>query len=376
MKTNKKWLILLSLLLCGPLRAMGKLGRFVLTNKAMMPMIGASMVLSNAHWQLRSRVQCASTHQQHAPSSVWQRLAHSGAITRKERISCFITDCERLEHENKAIPLHSKNDAIVRIATYNVHQWCNPHGMGPRDYNFKAIHSVISTINADIIVLQEVGELGRDKSSSLWAKLKTVGYEHHVISACRNNVVLSKYPLTTKMTKVFDVDASCPGEQRSFIVVHAQLPHNKTVALYGTHLDVWDATENRRLSEVTELARIAEESGAHHNTVVLADFNAVRERDYQYQVSNRSVWDLLKKSNQERHDSTPTKALAALEASGFQDSFARAHMAQPKFSVWSGTLIDFIFLHKKWQLPIVGCYAFYSAASDHMPIIMDVSVNA
>ena len=69
------------------------------------------------------------------------------------------------------------------------------------------------------------------------------------------------------------------------------------------------------------------------------------------------------------------KTQRALENNEFQDCFTKSKQQCPKFTVWSGTAVDFMYLDKKWDLPIAGCHTYYSSASDHLPVIMDVKVK-
>lgn len=305
----------------------------------------------------------------HQPSSIWAKIIDR-EIPRRARIGSFVNDCCAMQKENERIPRHEKNDSTVRIATYNVHGWHNPYGWDRRCYNHNKIASVMNSMNADVLVVQEVGSETDLKQFEVW------GYSHRLESVCGQNAILSKYPLKMVSNSIFEGDVHRGRMQaRSLMHVEVTLPNNKVVSLYGTHLDVYDATENVRLGEIEEIVKKAD-ADINCNKVVLADFNAVRRSDYQYSINGHLVWDILNRSEKQRTKvETQTRALETLEQGGFRDCFAHANIAAPKFSVWSGTLIDFIYLDKKWQLPVTGCYALYSKESDHIPIIMDVCVQ-
>ncbi|MCX5922328.1 MAG: endonuclease/exonuclease/phosphatase family protein [Candidatus Dependentiae bacterium] len=316
------------------------------------------------------------------PASMWEAITKGYCMPRHMMIESFVEDCEKLAHKNNDIPKHVKNDTTVRIATYNVHSWYDAYNKR----NFGNIMQVIEDINADILVLQEVSVFDWSRIEKSFKRLgyictwsgfaKAADHGGHPFG----NMIVSKYPLTKKpVIKTFDADKKCQGEQRCYVNVTAKLPQNKQVTLYGTHFDVYDETENRRELEVKELVdTIVQQPGA---CMIAADCNAVRSRDYQWTIphntfGNAKVWDLLNASNQQRTGmETQTKALATLENNEFQDCFTKNKQQCPKFTVWSGTAVDFMYLDKKWDLPIAGCHTYYSSASDHLPVIMDVKVK-
>ncbi len=137
-----------------------------------------------------------------------------------------------------------------------------------------------------------------------------------------------------------------------------------------THFDVFDNSGKTRLEQAKELIT-AIQKNKNPNILIAADFNSVRSKDYQYSVGGENVWDLLKADNLVRNDPTPTDLLEFIEAKNFKDSFTFANLKSPKFTTWNGTTIDFIYLSKDWSLP-VNAYVFYSSASDHLPVIVDV----
>lgn len=311
-------------------------------------------------------------HQPQRVASVWEARAQGKEVSRRDMLDTFVADCKRYAADNYKIPTHNKNDQSVRIATYNVHMWRDPYGAN----NFDGIMATIKATHADIMLLQEVTLFNK---TAIERALRDAGYRYIVFGKTIDNVqrpcgnmIISKYPFTQKPTvKIFDADARAGYEKRCFIKTDIALPQNNTITLYGTHLDVWDATESKRTEEIVELTRDAKHQSG--NILIGADFNAVRSQDYQYQVQNKSVWDLLNTNHKKRTGiPVPTTALTHLEQAGFIDTFMRAGNPSPRFTVWSGTVVDFLYLNKQWNLPMLGSYVYYSTASDHMPVIMDL----
>jgi endonuclease/exonuclease/phosphatase family metal-dependent hydrolase len=186
------------------------------------------------------------------------------------------------------------------------------------------------------------------------------------------NLIASKYPFIDSSSKVYTGEPA--GDQRNFVHAKIRLPTNEIVSIYGTHLNVTDESERRRVSEVEELLKIVE-ADATPNKVIAGDFNAVRPTDYQYAIAGKKVWDLLVADDRSRGIATPTVALQLLERAGFKDSFAMTRALGPLFTVWSGKIVDFIWLSRGWYLPVYGSYVYYSAASDHCPVITDITVT-
>jgi len=311
------------------------------------------------------------------PASLWARMAHDSNVKRFDMRQSFIDDCALYAHENNLIPQHKKNNETVRIATYNVHSWYDCKGKN----NFEGVMSVIKDINADILILQEVSlfdwkkikktceSLGYYCSKSLF--VHTMYYYLHSFG----NMIVSKYPLAQEpIQKTFDADKKMFGDTRGYVKIVVDLPHQKKIKIYGTHLDVYDNTESLRTKEIQELI---EDIGIGIDPCIIAgDFNAVRASDYQYEMDGKSVWQMVKDNHKQRTGiERGTQALQLLADNNFQDCFTKNSQTSPKFSVWSGVLVDFIWLNTFWNFPLAGCYVYYTAASDHLPIIMDVKVS-
>ena len=308
-------------------------------------------------------------------ASLWRQIAQGATLSRNAMIESFIDDCTRREHENSLIPQHGINNETVRMATYNVHMWKDAYGTR----NFDAILDTITKMNADVLVLQEVHMFDR---ATIMNALLNHGYTY--VSAGQTttiggkffgNMVVSKYPFAQKpVVKTYDEDQKYAGERRCYIKATVQLPHDKKITVYGTHLDVYDQTENLRTAEINEL--VQDMNNTKENCMIAADFNAVRKQDYQYYIENKSVWDMLNSNNKKRTGiETQTKALETLQHNKFTDSFTKHKQECPRYTVWSGTAVDFMYLNEAWQLPIANNYVYQSSASDHLPIIMDITIN-
>ena len=221
------------------------------------------------------------------------------------------------------------------------------------------------------------------------------------------NCILSKYPFVgSPIKKQYSTnpDISEKGqnpEQRCFVGAVIQLPNNKLVSVYGTHLEVRpiiarDAQggkktytpENARKAQLGELIQYIAENDKNNNIIIAADFNGFRKQDLQYRIGNKTLWtilqeswaDILRVSDIPKNLSSlvdPQPSSAALDylaEQGYRDSFALSGFQPPQFTTWTGTRVDFLFLSSLWNLPIKGSYVFYSWASDHIPVIIDVGI--
>lgn len=311
-------------------------------------------------------------------SSIWQKAAQGNTLSGYQKNRLFADDCAQSAYLNRIIPRHQTGDKrSFRIATYNIHYWTDPF----RRASFDRILEVIREINADVLILQEFipqpgFKASRREANDFWKKIEGLGYRYHFFKEAVflgvpfGNAILLKYPAEIEMEGIFEEKF---GQPRSYLYAKVILPNKKPLNVYGTHLDVYDKTGLARERQTNELIKIIDQE--RENIILGADFNAVRRQDYQYMVDEKSVWGLLTADFKERTGLSviPTGVHDRLIKSGFVDSFSQAHQSVPRFTVWSGVTIDFLYL-KNWELPILGCYVYYSAASDHLPVIMDVDI--
>lgn len=344
----------------------------------------------------------------HSPSSVLHDLVRDyhlrGNVNmdRNEKLRLFVNDCNASVGQNDRIPQHQANDESIRIVTYNVHYWTDPFGRP----NFDAICRVIEQVNADVLILQEVSwgptahnqQRTRDQIKQAFTRL---GYEYFLFGQAANlfgapfgNVIISKYPFfKIEQATIFQERPANIAENRSFVKVSIDLPNNKSMTVYGTHLDVFDETGAWRENQTNQLIQHINDfqqneprefdenrNGYIENVLIAADFNEPRAVDYRAFALEGGMrpWNLIIVENRARTgvQDMPTAVARLLAEAHFQDCFTRAQYPRwPLFTVWSGTAVDFIYLAQTWRLPIIGCYMYYNAASDHLPIIMDVDVR-
>lgn len=359
---------------------------------------------------------------------VWYSTNAGKQVDRDGKITKYRTVCNQLGgSENpkvpglkfKDVPVKGKN--FVRVATYNVHFWRNPFGDWWKSSHPKDDHDVwmmlwaIEMVNADILILQEVGGKENAKWNVIDPEFTKMGYKYGVCASTSQqgvdkdgdlyNCIYSKLPFVGEpIRKQYatnpDLKIAQNHEQRCFVGARIQLPNNKQISVYGTHLEVRPimakspdgkgrglTPDTARKEQIQELLEYIKTNETNDNVVIGADFNTFRKQDLlDYKIGTRTLWDILEKDwanilkvsdipegMGHLADKTPTTmALDYVASQGYKDSFTRGGFTLPQFSVWSGTLIDFLFLSPKWNLGLKGGYAFYSWVSDHIPLIMDI----
>ncbi len=171
------------------------------------------------------------------PATGWYKYSNTNIPTKKDWVDSFVKDCAKLKYQNNHIQLHVTKNNIVRIASYNIHFWCKP-GVSPFNYatgtnrhtdqdiesNFDNVISVLKSINADVICLQEVLMFN---ASLIKNSLKQLGYEYLFFfleadwSEPFGIVIASKYPfLEEPQGMTFEVDREVgahPLEKHCFL---------------------------------------------------------------------------------------------------------------------------------------------------------------
>lgn len=275
----------------------------------------------------------------------------------KQVIPLFQQDMAAHQAENAKIP--PKTDDIFRIMSYNVHFWTDPN----RQANHDAMWQVVDQVKPDVLILQEASGTAYqrdpqvpDRNSPMVKTFTAKGYKY--LATCNTepgrwfgNIVASKVP-SSRMRRAAFAEQERPGEEdRCFSYMALTLPNGKKLHIYGTHLEVGKIKgfDIRKLrdQQVKQISQYIQGNLAKENVLIAGDFNATRYSD----------------------------AVKNLIDSNFDDSFTALGWQHPVFTSMFGTEIDFMFLNPGWNLPLAGAYIYWSAASDHLPIIMDIKLD-
>lgn len=284
----------------------------------------------------------------------------------------FLDDIKKHTPENNYIPL--KQSKTIRMMTFNVRMWTTLQDTS----NFEQACELINTLDPDIVLLQEVVDW--QKTHQQFIKL---GFNPLAASCITRNPSFG-VAIFAKNCQVLGSKAACFVHQRAvereLCFVRLDICINGVAcAVYNTHLEVdqlvvggsVEAVREQQLREI--FADISTLS--HKNVLIAGDFNSVREADYNYQVSNRKGWDLLNDNSLSIFNKPlqPT-VLAVCQEQKYRSVFEKLGWHGPKFTNWSGRVLDFVFASKEWQLPLKGAYVYYTDISDHLPLIVDIAV--
>lgn len=232
---------------------------------------------------------------------------------------------------------------------------------GMEKMHLKKSLEAIKTINPDIVIFQEY-TIKADRD------LEQLHYNHHHFiktAGYFGNAIFSRFPFRTIKEAFYTTTYQ---EPRCYIAAEIILPNNQPITIYGTHLDTFDNSEQTRHIQIQELINATSNT---KNVIITGDLNSIRKEDY-----DTKTWGLIKNdfTNRTRQQEVPQLVSSHLKQGGFADCFSFAHLEKPKYTVWNGTVVDYILL-KNWELPLAGCYVYYSNASDHLPIIMDIQLK-
>ena len=151
---------------------------------------------------------------------------------------------------------------------------------------------------------------------------------------------------------------------------HIAINLNKTpINIFTVHLDVCDESGNTRLQDITELVDYIVNTSLV-NVLILGDFNEwdLKNTDSTY---GATLVDFKRRTGL-NHFSTQSHDF--LKQNNFMNVF---HLKEkyPKFSCWSGQLVDYCYLFKStWSdtIEIVDITMPFIPYSDHLPIVIDI----
>jgi len=288
-----------------------------------------------------------------------QDSTRPGRLDVNRVIPIFEQDMAAHQAENAKIPAKTAN--LFRVMSYNVHFWAAP---GPgRVANYDAMWQVVDQVQPDVLILQEASSRvsTRDQQlpearSPMVEALNSRDYRY--LATCNafqntyfGNIVASKIEPTKMRRAAFANQERAGSEDRCWSYMELELANGENVHIYGTHLEIGKAPgfdiDALRDKQVQELSTYIKGNLNNQNVLIAGDFNATRNR----------------------------AAVKNLETAGFTDSFSKLGWQHPIFTSMFGSEIDFMFLNPGWNLPLAGAYVYWSAASDHLPIIMDIKVN-
>lgn len=248
------------------------------------------------------------------------------------------TERERL-HLNQYIPSAPRGG--LRVVTFNLHFF---RSLYDEQSNVSSVLEDIRNLDADILLLQEAvsSDFHPDRQAFDRA-LDSMGYLYRhfdIIAGFREgNMIASRLPLRNK--------ASIPlGSNRILVMADVELQDHRLLTIYSCHWEV-KSSEIRMSQSHMVLDKIAERNGSDSMYILGADFNAM-------------------------YDSPEMQNL--FEGGRMSVSFDVLGWDRPDYSCWSGNAIDWLLPGNGLQQHVMGTYVYHSVSSDHLPIIMDLSI--
>jgi len=239
----------------------------------------------------------------------------------------------------------------LRLLSYNIHRAIGVD----RRFRPERVASIISYYHPDVVMLQEVDEgAPRSRGMDLGRELaETLGYEHYAIGhnvklrkGRYGNATLSRWPLT----HITNIDLTLkPKKRRGALYTRLRVRigrHTRTLVVLNLHLGLAGFERSIQLKRLLKHQLLA---GLHGRTPVLlaGDFN----------------------------DPSDTLGPRLLQPAGFRRA-GTARATYPAF--WPLRPLDGIFV--RGDLKRVRAWASRMdsarAASDHLPILADLSIGA
>eukprot|EP00742_Colponemidia_sp_Colp-10_P005411 GILJ01005782.1.p1 GENE.GILJ01005782.1~~GILJ01005782.1.p1 ORF type:complete len:332 (+),score=33.36 GILJ01005782.1:59-1054(+) len=284
----------------------------------------------------------------------------------------FVKENERRKHFNHLL---SRSSSDLRIATYNVHFWKNTNG----NFNLHGILKTIQEIDADIIALQEVlfnQEISQEKVEE---QMKRLGYHHHAFcraaafgSGAFGNSLFSRLEMVNKYSCILPDGAA--NDTRCVVAADFRV-NGEMLTVANVHFDVWDESGATRALQAGAMIEFLQESGSRTgNVIALGDWNTVREADYVDEQAS-----MYRPQLEEKHRARTSMELvwnevtALFERAGYIDCFDKERRTPPWYSVWAGTRVDYIYLSQALCFDVIRSSIFHSAASDHIPVLVDLT---
>ena len=291
---------------------------------------------------------------------------------RDSLIESYITQLDNIKPEN--VP--EKQDDCFRFCSYNVKifEWNNYKSSDIKNFIDDLDLNAFSLIEYDRSV--DKSFINTTCSNVLFEQLPNYGIftSYTIIQPSdiqkENSDKYSLYNLK-KMKCLSHDKFGDLKEYRGF--THLVITKNNVnINILTVHLDVYDETGEIRLLEISEIYEYIINQKLV-NVFILGDFNewVCKKGDATYKSS---LIDFRKRTGL---DHFSTRVHTFLESKNFTNVFSLKNK-YPKFSCWSGKLVDFCYVFNDTfddQLEITDIHMPLVPYSDHLPIVLDLKIN-
>ena len=287
--------------------------------------------------------------------------------TRSELLKSYINQIKDLE--TREFPYKKKN--IFRFCSYNIKFF------NFENYTSNDVKKFIDKVKPDAYSLIEY-----DVKYDINFKYNKKSTEQILFEQLPNYGILTVYNKASidaknysfntlnKLGTLNNIRYGKSKELRGF--THMSIKYNDIIInIITIHLNVCDESGNTRLQEITDLYNYITINNLSC-VLIVGDFNEwnLKKTDKTY---NDSLIDFKQRTGLKNFS---TKVHDFLKLHNFVNAF---HMKDkhPKFSCWSGKLVDFCYLFKdSWDnsIEIFDIHMPFIPFSDHLPIIIDIGV--
>ncbi len=268
---------------------------------------------------------------------------------KQELIISYLNDVSKLKTKIE------KDNKVTRIGFYNVNM------MHFLIENEKNIFKLCNDNKIDIINFIEYPFL--NEFDELFNKKYEFNAEYYQYFNRFGLKCFSKDAITKYKTK--NLDSPNSKEKRGLL--------HTTIGKYNiitTHLDVWDNTGKKRINEIEKLIRYIKKNDLE-NVILGGDFNEVNTSLFSKE-HNQKLNDDFKKRLKVDYD-MPSNIFTILKNNDFVNLFDCLDYEHPKFSCWSGKLVDYCFLYKPtWKGSLIDINLINCPYSDHGILMVDV----
>jgi endonuclease/exonuclease/phosphatase family metal-dependent hydrolase len=294
---------------------------------------------------------------------------------------------------------------IIKVVSYNIHfaigldEKTNKINKSDYENRLNDLASVISTIDADIVLLQEVdinskrshfinqGEyIAKKAKYNYFIQVPTLKNKIHIFfNKIIGNIetgmaILSRYPILDTEAYIFEHSEEVPFFAKWLYDPHGAMKcliqyNNKKIKVINLHLDPW--SQQNRESQIEKIKKMWLYD-LKKPTIIGGDFNSIDPYDhnkkglYLYDAPwfiNKKNWNLKKETT-----------ISTLLRLGFRQANAfKLYLNQGKLFTFPANdpkeKIDYIF--SGFNTRMITGYVFKKAktASDHLPVIADIKIH-
>jgi endonuclease/exonuclease/phosphatase family metal-dependent hydrolase len=249
----------------------------------------------------------------------------------------------------------------IRIMTFNIQMFKN---LDQRD-SFDELECLIKESDSDIIFLYEALFFTTEQKKK-FSEMKICS-KYKYIKYCNNkygiNILLSKFPIVEH--SILQLAKDPIKKMNRYCIIATIEINNQKIKLAGTHLDVFDNTEQTRFTQIEQIL-----SNIDEEYILLGDFNSLRRKDY-----SNDEWNYIIDDSKKRNTDAHTLVTDIVEKNGFMECWDFCGKTSPKITVWSMKRVDYIYIGKKFNYKINNVETHFTCASDHLPLYLDIKIQ-